>query len=52
VAFAGGYLDFEASGKNTLLRVDEDGGGNAFSTYLTLTNISLTEADTQNVVVA
>ena len=52
VAFSGGYLDFEASGKNTLLRVDQDGGGNFFTTYLTLTNVALTETDTQNIVLA
>lgn len=52
VAFTGGFLDFEASGSDTLLRVDQDGNGDLFSTYLTLTNISLTEADTQNIVLA
>jgi Ca2+-binding RTX toxin-like protein len=52
VAFSGGYLDFEASGSNTLLRVDQNGGGDLFTTYLTLNNVALTEADTQNIVLA
>jgi Ca2+-binding RTX toxin-like protein len=47
-----GFLDFQASGSDTLLLVDQDGGGNSFTTYLTLSNVSLTETDTANFILA
>jgi len=31
-AFTGGYLHFQASGANTIVQVDSDGGGNSYVT--------------------
>jgi VCBS repeat-containing protein len=50
-AFAGGYLQFAQSGSDTLVQVDSDGGGNAFVTLATLTNVLLVETDTNSFVV-
>ncbi len=47
-AFTGGYLRFQASGADTLVQVDADGGGNGYVTLVTLTGAVLTEADTGN----
>ena len=52
-AFSGGYLNFAASGSNTLVQVDSDGsansdGGNdsSFVTLATITGVTLTSGDT------
>jgi VCBS repeat-containing protein len=50
-AISGGYLRFAASGANTLVQVDSDGGGNSFVTLATLNNAAMTVADTANYVV-
>ena len=50
-AFTGGYLRFFASGANTLVQVDSDGGGNGYVTLATLTAVTVTAADTDNYVV-
>ena len=50
-AISGGYLRFAASGANTLVQVDSDGGGNGFVTLATLNSVAMTAADTTNYVV-
>jgi Ca2+-binding RTX toxin-like protein len=50
-AFSGGFLNFKASGTDTIVQVDADGGGNAYQTLVTLQHVTLTQADTQNYVV-
>ena len=50
-AFTGGYLHFQAAGANTIVQVDSDGGGNGYVTLATLSNVTLTQADTDNYVV-
>jgi VCBS repeat-containing protein len=50
-AISGGYLRFAASGANTLVQVDSDGGGNGFVTLATLNNVAMTAADTANYIV-
>ena len=47
-AFSGGYLRFEQSGSNTLVQVDNNGGGDAFLTVGTLLDTLLTQSDTGN----
>ncbi len=50
-AFADGYLNFNPSGKDTVVQFDADGsagGGGAF-TLVTLVNVSLSAADTDNI---
>ena len=49
-AFSGGYLEFSASGSNTVVKVDADGGGDNFQTLVTITKVTLTETDTANYV--
>jgi len=44
-AFSGGFLQFLASGSDTLVQIDSDGGGNNFTTLVTLQNAQLTAAD-------
>lgn len=46
--FAGGFLEFQAKGNSTLVRVDLDGGGDAYRPLATLSNVVLTVADTAN----
>jgi Ca2+-binding RTX toxin-like protein len=48
--FADGFLDFQKSGSNTVVRVDANGGGDSFQTLVTLNNVVLTAADTSNYV--
>jgi Ca2+-binding RTX toxin-like protein len=50
-AFTGGYLHFQASGANTIVQVDSSGGGNGYVTLVTLNDVKLTTADTDNYVV-
>jgi serralysin len=50
VAFSGGFLQFAASGADTLVQVDSDGGGDGFVTIATLLNASLSSGDTANFV--
>jgi len=50
-AFSGGYLNFGHVGINTIVQVDADGGGNNFHTLVTLQNVTLTAANTDNYVV-
>jgi len=45
---AGGYLNFLASGTDTIVQVDSTGGGNGYQTLVTLQHVTLTQADTQN----
>ena len=47
-AFSGGFLDFQASGSDTLVRIDADGGANDYLTVVTLVGVSLSTADTGN----
>mgnify|MGYP003111210448 CR=1 FL=1 len=47
-AFTGGFLDFQASGSDTLVRIDADGGANDYITVVTLVGVSLSETDTGN----
>lgn len=47
-AFSGGFLDFQASGSDTLVRIDADGGANDYITVVTLIGVSLNETDTGN----
>ena len=54
-AFTGGFLRFvddngATAGGNTRVEVDSNGGGDAFVTLATLTNVLLTQADTANYV--
>ena len=44
----GGFLDFQASGSDTLVRIDADGGANDYITVVTLVGVSLSETDTGN----
>ena len=46
-AFADGYLQFASS----LVQVDADGGGDSFTTLLTLSGVNLTAADISNYIV-
>ena len=50
-AFTGGYVQFSVSGVNTLVKVDSDGGGDDYQTLVTITDVPLTEGDTDNYVV-
>lgn len=47
-AFSGGFLQFNASGGDTLVQVDSDGGGNSLTTLATLINTLLLQTDTNN----
>lgn len=47
-AFTGGYLQFAASGADTLVKVDSGGGADSFVTMVTLQNVILLETDTVN----
>jgi choice-of-anchor C domain-containing protein len=47
-AFTGGYLRFAASGSDTLVQLDANGGGDSFLTLATLSNTLLAQADTAN----
>jgi hypothetical protein len=47
-AFSGGFLNFKASGSDTVVQVDADGGGDGYRTLVTLQHVALTAADTQN----
>ncbi|MBA4099983.1 MAG: hypothetical protein C0484_24825 [Rhodospirillum sp.] len=51
--FSGGHLSFIASGSNTLVRVDADGPGGPGSQFqlVTLLNVTLTVANTDNYIV-
>jgi Ca2+-binding RTX toxin-like protein len=46
-----GYIKFDLVGVNTVVQVDEDGGGNSYVNLVTLNNVTLTAADTQNYVI-
>jgi hypothetical protein len=48
---AAGYVRFTASGSDTIVEFDQDGGGNNYQTLVTLTNVALTQTDTNNYVV-
>ncbi len=50
-AFSGGFLRFAASGADTLVQVDSNGGADSWATLATLTNTLLTPADTANYIV-
>ena len=50
--FAGGFLEFQQAGRHTLVRIDLDGGGDDFQTLVTISNVALTAADTDNYVYA
>jgi Ca2+-binding RTX toxin-like protein len=50
-AISGGYLRFQASGANTVVQVDIDGGGDGFQTLVTLAGVTMTAADTANYLV-
>jgi serralysin len=50
-AFSGGYLHFQNTGGNTVVQIDADGGGNGYTTLVTLQHVTLTAADTSNYVV-
>jgi Ca2+-binding RTX toxin-like protein len=50
-AFTGGFLNFKASGGDTVVQVDADGGGNNYQTLVTLQHVTLTTADTHNYMV-
>ena len=47
-AFTGGFLQFVASGTDTLVQVDSDGGGDSYSSLAVLTNTLLLSTDTNN----
>ena len=47
-AFSGGYLDFLASGADTIVRIDADGGGDNYIEVATLVGVSLLTTDTGN----
>jgi Ca2+-binding RTX toxin-like protein len=49
-AFSNGYLQFTVSGANTLVQVDANGGGDSFTTLVTLLNVALMQSDTANYV--
>ncbi len=46
---ADGYLSFEQSGADTIVRIDEDGGGDSFSLSLTLRDVTATDIIDANV---
>jgi hypothetical protein len=50
-AFSGGYLNFQNTGGNTVVQMDADGGGNSYTTLVTLQHVTLTTANTDNYVV-
>jgi len=45
-AFSNGFLRFLASGADTLVQIDADGGGNDYLTAVTLIGVNLTQSDT------
>jgi Ca2+-binding RTX toxin-like protein len=47
-AFADGYLSLAQVGANTVVRFDADGGGDDYVDLVTLTNVTLTAADSSN----
>ncbi|MGQ3892588.1 beta strand repeat-containing protein [Legionella sp. CNM-4043-24] len=51
-AFSAGYVSFQASGGNTIVRVDADGsaGAGAAVTLVTLSNVTLLATDTSNLI--
>jgi Ca2+-binding RTX toxin-like protein len=49
-AFSGGYLNFQNTGGDTVVQIDADGGGNSFTTLVTLQHVTLTAANTDNYV--
>jgi len=49
-AFSGGYLRFLQSGSNTLVQIDDNGGGDAYMTVATIVGQSLAQTDTPNYV--
>ena len=48
---ADGYIRFSNGGGNTVVELDQDGGGNSYVTLVTLTGVTLTQSDTANYVV-
>ena len=49
-AFSAGWINFMASGPNTVIQVDSNGGANSYVTLATLNNVLLAQADTANYV--
>jgi len=49
-AFSGGFVRFLASGADTVVQIDADGGGNEYVSTVTLVGVSLTQGDTSNYV--
>ncbi len=47
-AFSGGFLNFQASGSDTLVQIDADGGADDYLTVVTLVGVSLSETETGN----
>ncbi len=45
-AFSNGFVRFLASGADTVVQIDADGGGNDYLTAVTLTGVNLTQSDT------
>jgi len=50
--FADGYVAFELSGADTLVKVDANGGMDSATVLATLVNVQLTQADTSNYLLA
>ena len=47
-AFSNGFLDFLASGSDTIVRIDADGGGDNYINVATIVGVSLLTTDTGN----
>jgi hypothetical protein len=47
-AFSDGFLDFQISGSNTIVRIDADGGGDNYIAVVTLVGVTLLSTDTGN----
>jgi len=49
-AFSNGFVRFLASGADTVVQIDADGGGNDYLTAVTLIGVNLTQSDTASYV--
>ena len=47
-AFSEGFLNFQASGSDTIIQIDPDGDGDGYLNSVTLVGVSLTPADIDN----
>lgn len=47
-AFSSGFLDFQQSGSDTIVRIDADGGADNFIVVATLVGVNLTQLDGSN----